>query len=328
VRTRRLGDLEVPAIGCGDVSLPRAAARGVDARDVERALGEALERGLTLVDVTRDADSERLVGDVVRALHARDRAVVAMRVAIGWRWQPHAFRAELEACLRASRLEPLPLVQLAIDHDLFAVPEWAEIAETCAQRTKAGDVVRWAAIIERDVREAPDADAAEAHRICAELVARGFVAVQVPFNLCERDSTPMVDAAHAANLAVLAARPLAGGALAGALAPGVQLAPHDERRDWNDALLERIALGAARLAVHTQVEPPAARATDAAREQLERNRSHRERPCRTLAELALRFVIDRGAIAVPRLHRREHVAEAIVAAAATPLPFDIPQLDI
>jgi aryl-alcohol dehydrogenase-like predicted oxidoreductase len=330
VRTRRLGDIEVPAVGCGDVSLARAAARGIDAPEVERALGEALERGLALVDVAHDADSERLVGTVVRALGVRDRAVVATRIPIGWRWQPAAFHREVDACLRATRLEPLPIVQVVIDPDLTSGTEWAEIAETCAQRTTAGDVVRWGAMIERDPREpAPrgDAAASAARDLCAALTARSFVAVHVVFNACEREEAALVDAALAAGLAVLAARPLAGGALAGALGPGVRLAPGDDRRAWDRALLERIALGVARLTAHVQLEPPAARATDAARAQLERNPRLRDLPCRTVAELAQRFVIDRGAIALPRLHRREHLGDAIAAAAAQPLGFDPSVLD-
>jgi aryl-alcohol dehydrogenase-like predicted oxidoreductase len=321
----------VPAAGWGGVSLARAAARGVVAADVERSVGEALESGLGLVDVIRDDDSERVVGNAVRALRARDRATVATHVEVGWRWQPEAFHRAIEGSLRATRLEPLPLVQIAIDHDLFAKREWAEIAETCAMRTKAGDVVRWAAVIERDPREPPldpEATASEARRICAELASHRFVAIQLAFNLCEREGVSLLDAARGAGLGVLALRPLAGGALAGTLAPGVALPPNDDRRGWDEALLERIALGAAKLAAHTQIVPPAARATAAARAQLERNPRLPDRPCRTLAELALRFVIDRGTIAMPGLHRREWISDAIAAANAPPLPFDPTLLDI
>src|SRR5580698_7705115 len=143
MRSCKLGDIEVPAGGCGDVNLARAAARGVDAREVEQAVGDALERGVAVVEVAREDGSERLVGEAVRALRARDRAVVATRIDIGWRWRPEVFHAQLEASLRATRLDVLPLVVVALDADLLAVREWHEIADLCAQRTKAGDVVRW-----------------------------------------------------------------------------------------------------------------------------------------------------------------------------------------
>jgi diketogulonate reductase-like aldo/keto reductase len=49
----------------------------------------------------------------------------------------------------------------------------------------------------------------------------------------------------------------------------------------------------------------------------------------TLAELALRFVLDAGAVALPRLHRREHLVETMLATAAPPLPRDLTEnLDI
>jgi aryl-alcohol dehydrogenase-like predicted oxidoreductase len=272
-----------------------------------------------------------LVGNAVRALRARDRVIVTTHLDIGWKWRPELFHRTIEASLRATRLEPLPLVQIAIDHDLFAKREWAEIAETCAMRSKAGDVVRWAATIERDPREPapePEDAANEGRRICGSLAAHGFVAVQLVFNLCQREGLHIVDAARGAGLAVLAHQPLAGSGLAGTLGPGASLAVHDDRRAWEPSLLDRIALGVAKLAPYVKVEPPAARATAAARSQLERNPRLPDRPCRTLAELALRFVIDRGAIAMPRLHRREWIAEAIAAASAPTLAFDPTLLDI
>ena len=72
-------------------------------------------------------------------------------------------------------------------------------------------------------------------------------------------------------------------------------------------------------------EPPAARSCEAAREAGERAR--RDRPeqivCDSVAELALRFAIDRAGIALPRLHRPGHVLAAVAAAAAPPLPDEL-----
>jgi hypothetical protein len=65
--------------------------------------------------------------------------------------------------------------------------------------------------------------------------------------------------------------------------------------------------------------PPAARATEAARAITETTRRPDHVECATLAELALRFVIDRGAIALPRIVRREDLIEAIAAGSAPPL---------
>src|SRR5512139_3267768 len=80
MRLRQLGSTSVTAVGCGDVRLTTAAARGRDARDVERALHAALELGITLVDVSEEPDAERLCGDAIRAMRLRDVVVLASRI--------------------------------------------------------------------------------------------------------------------------------------------------------------------------------------------------------------------------------------------------------
>ncbi|HEY1553388.1 MAG TPA: hypothetical protein VGF94_01080, partial [Kofleriaceae bacterium] len=126
-----------------------------------------------------------------------------------------------------------------------------------------------------------------------------LAAIAVPTSMCER-------VAYTGAHAWLARRPLAGGALTGASGPEVS---------------ERIAIACAKAAPYVKREPAAARSCDAARAQLERNVRIEHVECETIAELALRFVIDRGAIALPRLHRREHVVEAIAAASAPSLSY-------
>ncbi len=125
--------------------------------------------------------------------------------------------------------------------------------------------------------------------------------------------------AGASPKVILARRPLAGGALAGMLGPGVRLALNDDRQSLDEAALERIAVLAARLAPLVEREPPAARSCVPARATLERGRRPEGVEALTLAELALRFVLDRGAVALPRLHRAERIPEAIAAASAPPL---------
>jgi aryl-alcohol dehydrogenase-like predicted oxidoreductase len=308
VRTLGADGPQVAAVGVGDVSLARAALRGVDAGEVTRALHEAIEAGIALIDVSGDA--EPVAGEAVRMLRARDRVVIATRVA-----SLRELAAQAEASLRATRLEVLPLVQLPIAQlpqrprevasraderaDAAAVLARAELHGACEKLVREGKALRFAAWLDEP------GDSLD-----------GMVATSVPFNLCER-TLP-------AGL-VLARRPLAGGALAGALGPGVKLARTDDRREL---AFEELAVGVARLAAYVKREPPAARSCDAAREQLEKNARPAHLECMTVAELALRWVIDRGAIALPRLHRREHIAEALAAAAAPPLSIEVPKLDI
>jgi aryl-alcohol dehydrogenase-like predicted oxidoreductase len=384
MRVRTLGPdgPEVPAVGVGDVSLARATARAVDAGEVRRALEVALEAGLAVVDVADEADAEQLVGEVVRGLRARDRTIVATRVPalapatplrasrLDERLPVRYVQARVEASLRATRLDVIPLAQLELRAEWRSSPAWPELRETSARLVHEGKVLRWGALMDEGFESVeverpepppppPVADlpssagglllvstlddalavgAAPASatvaapqrrpRVAAVLEEGWLSAVSVPLSLCERAAESLLAATAGSRVALLARRPLAGGALAGALGPGVALPPGDDRRTIDAAALERIAVTAAKLAVFVKREPAAARSCEAARAQLERNpRSsiddgHQrsiERECATLAELALRLLIDRGALVLPRLHRRDHVAEAVLAASAPPL---------
>lgn len=121
---------------------------------------------------------------------------------------------------------------------------------------------------------------------------------------------------------VIARRPLAGGALAGMIGPGVKLKPRDDRNSLDLPELERIAIAATKLARFVKQVPPVAHSFSGAKAELERiteSRKARHIEISTLAELALRFVVTRGAIALPRLHRHEHIAEAFTSAYLPPL---------
>ena len=84
-----------------------------------------------------------------------------------------------------------------------------------------------------------------------------------------------------------------------------------------------IAVGVAKLAAFVKETPPAARSCEAAKMQLENNVRPEHVECVTVPELALRAVLDRGAIAMPRLHRREQVVDALAAVIAPPLQRDV-----
>jgi aryl-alcohol dehydrogenase-like predicted oxidoreductase len=329
VRTRRLGSTTITAIGSGDVCLPTSASRGVPARDVEQALHEAIGFGIALLDVAPDPDSEKLAGGAVRSERARDRVVVATRVPV-LDERPGAPRRDtlperlpvpylqnrVEASLRATRLDALPLAQLALRPAWCASPAWPELVGTCARLAREGKVLAWGVWLD----EPPAADAA------APLLAEPWLAAaSVVYHLCDRRAEPVLAAAAQRELCVLARQPLAGGALTGRLGPGVRLTPRDDRNEIDAAALERIAVGVARLAALVQHEPPAVRSCEAARAAAERAAGTRPAhlECRDVAELALRFVVDRAGVALPRLHRRDHLIPAIAAAGAPPLPADL-----
>lgn len=328
MHTRTLGSYSITAVGGGDLCLATSAARGVPARDVERALHEAIAFGITLFDVASDADSEKLAGEAVRAQRVRDRVVVATRVPIlaplpgapardvlPERLPVGYVRDRVEASLRTTRLEVLALAQLPLRPAWLASRAWPELVGTCARLVHEGKVLAWGALLDEPGDEAAPALAAEPW----------LAALSVVYHLCDRRAEAVFAAADERKLPILARTPLAGGALAGSLGPGVNLPPRDDRHDLEPKAFERIAVTAARLAALVKREPVAARSCAAAREVLE----HADRPahleCDDVADLALRFVIDRASrgVALPRLHRREHVLPAIAAASAPPLSADL-----
>ena len=420
VRTRSIGPFTVTAVGSGNVCLPISGGRGLRASDVEHALHETIAFGVTLIDVAAHADSEKLVGQVVRDQRARDRVVVATHVPLlgtlldarpgpprdllRERLPMPYLQHRVDTALLATRLDALPLVQLPLRPAWLTSPAWPELVGTCARLVQEGKVLTWAAWLDdlddlgdlgdlgdlesianhadrveaverttpgglivladltalepyeeaarlagpparttaadRDGRHArldhadaasrapldhPGSASAGTATVAGLLAEPWLAAVAVTYQLCDRRAEPLFAAAAARKLPVLAHHPLAGGALAGALAPGVRLPPRDDRNALGAAELERIAVGVARLTGLVKRAPPAATASAAAREAAER--AARTRPehvhCGDVAELALRVAIDRAGIALPRLHRRDHLLPAIAAAAAPPLPADL-----
>jgi aryl-alcohol dehydrogenase-like predicted oxidoreductase len=315
VRHRQLDTTQITVVGCGDVRLATAASRGLDARDVERALHEALTLGIRVVDVADETDAERLCGDAIRTLRLRDVVTLASRVApvaplpgrpdrdlLPERLPARYVQERIEATLRATRLDILPLVQLPLRPAWRASTAWPELAGTCARLAREGKVMWFAAAL-------ADGDGA------ADFAAEPWLsALAIPYNACTRLDDALLDG----KLPILARHPLAGGALAGVLGPGVRLTPRDDRNAIDDPTLERFAVAAASLSPLVKREPPAARSCEAAKAALDRGRRPAHVEVYSLAELALRYVCDR-AIALPRLNNRHHLPDALTAASASPL---------
>jgi aryl-alcohol dehydrogenase-like predicted oxidoreductase len=277
------------------------------------------------------------------------------------RLPPRYIVDRVESILRATRLDAIPLAQLGVRATWRSSSAWPEVVGTCMRLVREGKVLEWGAFVDEIEDDTPEL-----------LAERWLVAISIPYSLCERAGAAILDAAtgvtqlpaaaaaplpvaagslilsafeivpsepaavagpaQAPRIKVLARRPLAGAALAGTIGPGAKLRIHDDRNTIDAPALERIAIAVAKLARFTKQTPPAAFAIDAARAQLERNTRPPELHVQTLAELALRYVVSRGAIALPRLHRQDHVADALIAAHSPPLPpaliEQLDQLDI
>jgi aryl-alcohol dehydrogenase-like predicted oxidoreductase len=357
-----LGDVSVAralvrGIDAGDLrrALHEAIEAGFDLVDVaaEEAAEELVADAIRALRVR-----DRLIASY-RVPAIAQRLGIPTRDTLLDRLSPRYVQDRVERVLRATRLEVLPLAQLELRAFWRSSPAWPELVGTCARLVREGKVLEWGGVVdavEDDTAElvhepwlatlsvpyslcerAADAVLAAASG-ATPLPAAAPAAppttslILTPFDIIppSEPAPPAVTApVPAPRIRVLARRPLAGGALAGTLGPGAKLRVHDDRRSLDERTLERIAVAVARLAAFTKQVPPAARSCDAAKAQLEQNERPAERYVQTVAELALRFVIARGAIALPRLHRREHIPEALLVAHAPPLPRELlEKLDI
>jgi aryl-alcohol dehydrogenase-like predicted oxidoreductase len=207
VRQHRIGERTITRVGCGDVRLATATARNIDAREVERAVHRALELGITLIEAADEEAAERLCGDAVRALRLRDTAVVACRVpelaarpgapaglrrdGLPERLPPTHVQQRIEASLRATRLEALPLAQLPLQAAWRASSAWPELAGMCARLVREGKVLAWGALCAGDAADAPGE--------LAELAAEPWLAaLSIPSSLCAPRAAAVRPAAAAA----------------------------------------------------------------------------------------------------------------------------------
>ena len=306
--TRILGrtGFEVTTIGAGAWGLGGDMWRGVDPRDAQRALYEAVEAGITLVDTAPVyGSSEVLVGEVIRDLRARDRAVVVTKVPPHHgRWlsgdagrlreafPPAYVVASVEQSLRNLRAETLRVAQLQVWDDAWLDDEaWPALRATMQRLIKEGKVLTWGLCLppgttETGLRGMED-----------DLI----MSIGVVYNVFEQGcAAAILPRARAREVGVIACAPLDEGSLTGTLTRDTRFPPGDFRaryfgpnrgnndRGNNDRGNDRLAQAVAR--------------ADAVRPLLGDE-------ARDLAELALRFCLSDPAVtaAVPGMRRREHV---------------------
>ncbi len=314
MQRRRLGSSgrEVVVVGLGGKGLT-GARRGLSPDDVQRAVAAAIEAGVELVDVPSGGEPERRVGHEVRALRARDRVVVATTVGAAGRAPPPAARIqrEVEDSLRALRLDAVPLVQLAgWSDDWLDDRTWPELRGTLARLVDEGKVLTWGAIVP---------DGAQPLRLPTQ---PWLAALQLRYSLFDRAAEEyLLPAAVAAKVGVIAREPLAGGALAGDQGPSGVWLPGDERAAWPAARWTMLPPELARLAALVTTTPPVAATTDDGRALLDGLRRAPDLTCATVAELAVRFVLDHPAITatIPGARTADHARANLACADGVPL---------
>jgi aryl-alcohol dehydrogenase-like predicted oxidoreductase len=293
METRAIGrtGASVSAVGFGAWGLGGDRWRDVEPREAQRALAVAIEAGCSLIDtalVYGDGQSERLVGEVVRDLRARDHVVVASKVPpADGQWPPrgrleqafpesHLVRA-VEASLRNLRLDAIPLAQLHVwRDDWLDHSAWPAVRGTMERLVREGKVVHWGV-------SAADHAPGDALRVLDEPIV---ATVQVIYNVFDPTAaTELLPRARERGVGVLARCPFDEGALTGAITAASTFHPDEFR------------------ARYFRGDRPA---------EVER-RVGRLRPllgdeATTLAELALRFVLSHGGVtcAIAGMRRAEH----------------------
>jgi aryl-alcohol dehydrogenase-like predicted oxidoreductase len=335
---------------------PATSTRRGAMLDVLRAtLRQALTLGVTVVDVAADDDAVAEVAIAVRDVGRRDRITIATRIppavapvdTLRARMQPGYVVARIEATLRHTRLDAIPLVQLASVRATWLEDRaWPELAGTLARLRDEGKLLAWGVslddlatpppiIIGQRPPPAPTGPYDTAAALAPLLTAADLATLAVPYHLWHRLAAPLAATLAAAataepkapRVALLARAPLGRGALGGDLAPGVRLAVRDDRLGTlTPPRLAAIALALAPLAALVRDPPPAVRGGEAATayaRALPGRPPHL--PCHTVAELALRWLLSQPGVttALPLLSSPAHLEAAVIAAAAPPLPPDL-----
>lgn len=282
---RRIGGLQVSALGLGCAGLTGYYGPPQPPDQALALIRDALDRGVTLLDtadVVGEGANEHLVGRALRA--RRDEVTVATKFGsfTGVSGRPEAVRRACEDSLRRLGVETIDLwYQFRVDPAVPVEDTWGAMSEQVA----AGKV-RYLGIC-----EAAPQTIRRAHAV------HPVSAVQSEYSLWTRDPESDGVLALAAEIGAgfVACCPLGRRALTGTLCSPQDLAPEDTRRrnprfspetfEPNRAAIERLR--------------PIARAKGA-----------------TMAQLALAWLLgcSEGLVAVPGTTRADHLAENLVAA--------------
>lgn len=300
---RRLGGLEVSAVGLGCMSL--AAMYGpTDERDALAAVRRALDLGVTLLDtadVYGSGRSEELVGRAVRG--RRDEAVIATKFGIvadpddyakrSISGRPEHVRAACDASLGRLGIDVIDLYyQHRVDADVPVEETWGAMAELVA----AGKV-RHLGISEPS--------AASLRRASS---VHPVTAVQSEWSLWARDlEAEVAPLARELGAGIVAYSPLGRGFLAGSVRSAADLAPDDFRRELPRFDEENLARNVARA---DEVAAIAAEGDE------------------TPGQLALAWVLSRGedVVPIPGTSRTARVEENAGAAAMKLAPAMLERL--
>jgi aryl-alcohol dehydrogenase-like predicted oxidoreductase len=302
MKTRRIGDLDVSALGLGCMNLSHAYGTPPPLEDAAALLLEALDRGVTLFDTAAlygFGANETLLGRVL-APH-RDRFVLASKCGLhgvdGQRvidGRPATLQASCDASLQRLQTDRI---------DLFYLHRWDKTVPIEDSVGAMGDLVRAGKVRHLGLSEVSAATLRKAHAV------HPISAVQTEYSLWTREpEIAVLDACRAIGATFVAFSPLARAFLTGSLRDVALLEPRDIRRGMPRFAPEPYAANLALLPAYEAL----AREAGA-----------------TPAQLALAWLLARGEdiVPIPGTRSLAHLRENLGAADLTLAPDLLARLD-
>lgn len=273
--------------------------RGYSKDDLEAAFHLALEHGITFLDTAEvygRGRSETFIGEFARKYNALDRLVIASKFfPYPWRWTARALRRALQGTLRRLGREVIDLYYL---HWPFPPRRPEYWLEAMIPLTRAGKI---------RALGASNVSLEQLRRIQHVLRNHGMAlaAVQVEYSLVRREIefNGFMDYCREHNIAVVAYSPLASGMLTG------KYTADAPPRDWRGRRYPREYL--ARLARLIRLME-------------EIGRRHGGK---TPAQVALNWVMAKGAIPIPGAKNARQMADNLGALGWSLQPDEIETLD-
>lgn len=216
MKTRKIGTLEVSAIGLGCMGMSHAYGAPGDKKEMSELLAQAVGMGYTFFDTAEvygtaenPHDNEELLGRALKPY--RDRIVLATKFGLRFDTasgrvpyplvpdsRPETIRRSLEGSLRRLRTDR---IDLYYQHRVDPAVPVEEVAGTIADLIHEGKILHWG------ISEATEEVIRRAHAVCP------LTAVQNRYSMMARHYEPLFPVLEELGIGLVAFSPLANGLL-------------------------------------------------------------------------------------------------------------------
>lgn len=243
MKTRKLGTLEVSAIGMGCMGMSHAAGTPMDMDEAARIIREAVDMGYTFFDTAKNYGfkddphhNEKILGKALSGI--RSKVVIASKCGVDFDYSVDpdvppllydssrkGIRQSVEGSLKRLNTDYIDLYfQARIDPKVGA----EEVAETMAELIREGKILHWGVSeIDKDYLK-------RANAVCP------VTAVENVYNIIRKEHEALIPVLEENHIGWVAHGPMFKGLLGGTFQKGVTFARDDWRgRLVNDENLEK-----------------------------------------------------------------------------------------